>query len=535
MRSTFMGLEISKRALFTQQAALNTTGHNIANSNTQGYSRQVVNMVASSPLEYPGLQRSTVPGQMGQGVEFDQITRIREKFLDDQYHNENKSLGDWSIRKDTLDKIEAIINEPSDTGIRQTVEAFWNSWQELSKSPENTTARVLVKERALAMTDAFNQTSKQLADLKSDLTTNIGIKATQANTYVSQIAKLNEDIYRIEGLGDNANDLRDQRDLIMDNLSKIVNITHTEDSNGYNVNMGSVNLVTGKDVGTTLTSDLLQSSAASGDLNSGEVYGMIQSRDNYVANYQFQLDSMVKTLVQGDVQTTLPKGMVVPEGTTLTVVNADGTTSTRNFTGTIAQRTLTDDLNVSVKGFNGLHQLGYSATSPLASGVPFFSLKTGESDFSAGSITINPDILSDPSKISSSARSFTDTDGVVKVVKGNNDMALLLAGLKDKKVSFDPTTSGNTVLKDGTFDEFYRSIVGQLGVQSQEATRQTTNQQTLVDQVDSNRMGVSGVSLDEEMSNMIKFQKSYSAAARMMTTYDEMLDKIINSMGVVGR
>ncbi|MDU0205689.1 MULTISPECIES: flagellar hook-associated protein FlgK [Paenibacillus] len=533
MRSTFMGIEISKRALFTQQAALNTTGHNIANSNTKGYSRQVVNMVAAAPLEYPGLQRSTVPGQMGQGVEFDHITRIREKFLDDQFHNENKNLGDWSTRKDTLDKIESIINEPSDTGIRQTVEGFWNAWQELSKSPENTTARVLVKERALAMTDAFNQASRQLQDLSSDLTTNIGIKATEANTAIGQIAKLNEEIFRIEGLGDDANDLRDQRDLLMDNLSKIINITYTEDSNGYNVKMGSVQLVSGKDVANTLSTDSLTSSANSGDLNSGEVYGMLQSRDNYVAGYKFQLDAMLKTMVQGDVETTLPKGMVVPEGTTLTVVNSDGTTSQQQFSG--AGRTLTSDLKVVVKGFNGLHQLGYSGSSPLKSGVPFFTLKPGATEFTADSITVNPTILSDPSNVSTSTRTYIDTDGVEKVVKGNNDMALLLAGLKDNKISFEDAAGGNTVLKDGTFDEFFRSIVGQLGVQSQEATRQATNQQTLVDQVDSNRQGVSGVSLDEEMSNMIKFQKAYSAAARVMTTFDELLDKVINSMGTVGR
>lgn len=535
MSSTFGGIEISKRALFTQQAALTTTGHNIANANTKGYSRQVVNMVASIPIEYPGLTHSTVAGQMGQGVEFDQITRIREKFLDDQYHNENKNLGDWSIRKDTLDKIEAIINEPSDTGIRQTVEGFWNAWQELSKSPENTTARVLVKERALSMTDAFNQTSKQLQDLSTDLTTNIGIKANEANTAIGQIAKLNEEIYRIEGLGDNANDLRDQRDLLVDDLSKIVNITHTEDSSGYNVKMGTIQLVSGKQVGTTFTTASLQTAAASGDLNSGEVFGMIQSRDNYVANYQFQFDSMIKTLVQGDVQTTLPKGMVVPDGTTLMIVNANGTTTPQLFNGTIAQRTLPNDLDVTVGGFNGLHQLGYSGTSPLKSGVPFFTLKKGTTDFNAGSVTVNPDIVSDVSNVSSSARSYTDTDGVDKVVKGNNDMALLLAGIKDKKVNFDPTTTGQSILKDGTFDEFFRSIVGQLGVQSQEATRQATNQQALVDQVDSNRQGVSGVSLDEEMANMIKFQKAYSAAARVMTTFDEMLDKVINSMGTVGR
>jgi flagellar hook-associated protein 1 len=109
MRSSFTGIEMAKRSLFTQQAALQTTGHNIANANTRGYSRQVVNMVAAKPLEAVGMSRSTVPGQMGQSVVFDHIDRIREKFLVSQFQYENKNLGDWEIRKDTLDKLEAIL------------------------------------------------------------------------------------------------------------------------------------------------------------------------------------------------------------------------------------------------------------------------------------------------------------------------------------------------------------------------------------------------------------------------------------------
>ncbi|NEW08854.1 flagellar hook-associated protein FlgK [Paenibacillus sp. SYP-B3998] len=534
MRSTFSGIEISKRSLFTQQAALTTTGHNIANANTKGYSRQVVNMVASIPIEYPGLSRSNVPGQMGQGVEFESITRVRESFLDNQFHNENKNLGDWTVRKDTLEKLEAIINEPSDTGIRQTIEGFWNAWQELSKSPENTTARVLVKERALALTDAFNQTSRQLSDLSGDLTENVEVKVKQTNQYLSQISHLNEEIYRIEGLGDSANDLRDQRDLLMDDLSEIINISYTEDASGYNVKMGNIQLVTGKEQNTTFTRASLEAAAGT-ELNSGEVYGMIQSRDYYVSNYQFQLNNMIKTLVQGDMQVALPKGMVVPAGTTLTIANPDGTTTQQAFNGSLAQRTLGPNTNVVVKGFNGLHELGYASSSPLKVGIPFFTLKQGATDFDASSITVNPDIANDVSNISSSSRTFIDTDGVEKVVKGNNDMALLLASVRNTKVNFDPSATGKPILTGGTFDEFFRSIVGELGVQSQEATRQAKNQQILVDQVDSRRQSVSGVSLDEEMASMIKFQHAYNAAARVMTTFDETLDKVINSMGVVGR
>jgi flagellar hook-associated protein 1 FlgK len=525
MRSTFSGLEVSKRALFAQQTALQTTGHNIANANTKGYSRQVVNLVASQPMEAVGMQRSNTPGQIGTGVEFDYIKRIREGFLDHQFYNENKGLGEWTVRKDTLEKLEAIVNEPSDTGIRQVIENFWNAWQVLSKEPENLTARAALKESALALTDSFNHTSKQLKDLSKDLTENIEVKVTETNSILSQIASLNEEIYRIEGLGNDANDLRDQRDLLTDQLSKIINIDVTESSSGYTIRMGGLELVTGNTVSTALTSTQLASSVTSGDLNSGEIYGMYVARDTYVASHQFQMDSMVEALVQGDVEVTLKAGAVIPDGTTLNGVT---------YTGSVAARTLAADTTVTVQGINGMHALGYTLDDPPQSGLPFFTLKAGHTEFNAESLTVSQDVVNKVSNIAASARVYDD-GGTIKVVKGNNDIALLIAGFRTKKFDFNPAANGTPILTNGTFDEFHRALVGQLGVQTQEASRQATNQELLVEQVDSRRQSVSGVSLDEEMANMIKFQHSYNAAARVMTTFDQVLDKIINSMGIVGR
>jgi flagellar hook-associated protein 1 FlgK len=528
MRSTFSGIEISKRALFTQQEALNTTGHNVANANTRGYSRQVVNMVAAKPAEAVAMSHSTVPGQMGQSVEFSSITRIREKFLDSQYYNENKSSGEWTVRQDTLDKLQGIINEPSDTGVRQVIQNFWNAWQELSKAPDNLTGRAVVKESALAMADAFKHTSKQLSDLSSDLTDNINVKTTYINSTTDQIAKLNNEIYRIEGLGNNANDLRDQRDVLLDDLSKTVNITVVEDSSGYRVSMGSQVLVDGFDVTTTVSSASLQASMGT-DLTSGEVYGMINSRDVLVASYQNELNTMVKTMVEGDVKVTLPAGAVVPQGTVI---------GTKTYSGTVEDRTLkeTDVRDITVKGFNGLHKLGYVLNNgAFVKGDNFFTTSDGGA-ISASNIIVNPNIEHNVSNIATSLRTYVDpADGVEKSVSGNNDMALIVAELPQKSFNFDPTGSGTVVLKEGTLDEFFRAVVGQLGVQGQEAERQNANQKVLVEQVEARRQSVSGVSMDEEMANMIKFQHAYNAAARAMTVYDEALDKVINSMGIVGR
>ncbi|UJF33229.1 flagellar hook-associated protein FlgK [Paenibacillus hexagrammi] len=518
MSSTFMGLETAKRSLFTQTAALNTTGHNIANANTKGYSRQVVNMVASQPMEAPSLTRSNTPGQLGTGVEYTSVTRIRENFLDDQYRNENKKLGSTSIQQDTLSKLEKIFNEPSDTGLQSVLGNFWSSWSDLSKDPENTDARKVVRENAMALTDTFQYVSKSLSDLSNDLTTNINVKVSEINTKTAAIADLNEEIQRIEGLGDDANDLRDQRDQLTDDLSKIASITVQRTDQGYNISLGSTNLVAGK-TATETSGAALESAYASGDLSGGEVYGMIVSRDKYVKDYQTELDTIANTIANGPVTVTIPKGSVLPEGTVISGVTYSG-----------ASRTLTDDLTVQVNGINGLHKLGYTnLNGSLSTAGDFFTSSDGSS-VTASTIQVSEEIRNDVNEISTSMR--TSTSGSTEsVVVGNNSMALLISQLKDTKFSF----TKNGVTTTATVNDYYNSDIGQLGVQAEQANRSLQNQQALVDQVESSRQSISGVSLDEEMSNLIKFQHAYSAAARVMTTFDEMLDKVINSMGTVGR
>ncbi|NBI27732.1 flagellar hook-associated protein FlgK [Chengkuizengella marina] len=521
MGSTFGGIEIAKRSLTAQQTVMNTIGHNIANANTVGYTRQSVNLVASKPMEAPGLMRSTNPGQIGQGVDFDSINRIRDSFLDDQYRNEQKYLGEWSIKEDTLQKLEAIFNEPSETGLTQVLEKFWNAWQDVSNDPENVTARTALKENALALTDTLNQLDKQLHDFANDLTENMNVKMTEADNMLTQITNLNNEIFRIEGMGDNANDLRDQRDVLVDKLSNIVNIDVSETESGYSITMGSISLVNGINKEFTFDEASLNSSISSGDLNSGELYGMVQSRDEYIAEYAFQIDAMVKALVEGDVEVTLPEGSIIPEGTILNGIT---------YTGTIEDRTLGSDTTVTVKGLNGIHELGYSLEDPPQTGTPFFTLKEGATEWDASSITVNPEIQDNPSKIASSSR--VDESG--NVIFGNNDISLLIGGMKNIDLSYTSGTAGDPVLSNGTFDEFFRSMIGQLGVQSQEASRQVDNQLVLVQQVEINRLSVSGVSLDEELADMIKFEQAYNASARMMTTIDELLNKLINGTGRVG-
>ncbi|WP_025678761.1 flagellar hook-associated protein FlgK [Paenibacillus massiliensis] len=525
MASTFHSIETAKRSLNTQSTALATTGHNIANANTEGYSRQVVRMVPSLPMEAYGMFRATAPGQLGTGVEFSAIERVRQSFLDDQYRNENTSVGSWSVRYDSLSKLETIMNEPSDTGIRKVLDNFWNAWSDLSQDPENITNRKIVKETTLALTDAMNQVSKQLDALTSDLTNSVNLKATEISSLLQNVADLNNSINKLEILGDNPNDLRDQRDLAIDKLSKLANVQVTQLEDGYQVTLGGQVLVTGA-TATAVTGDTLQGLYDGGTLTGGEVHGMIFSRDQYVANYRTQMNTLANTLANGDIQITIPAGTVLPEGT---ILNSGPNNTAVTYSNANGNRTLTDNLTVTVPGINGLHQLGYtlSGTTPTAGG-PFFTTTDG-APITAANITLSLDIQNDPNKIASSMRVSGAGTANEKVVLGNNNLALTIASLKSNKFDF-----GNALSAPGTVDDFFSSIVGQLGVQTEEAERQSKNAQALVEQVDLSRQSVSGVSLDEEMTDLIKFQHAYSAASRFMTTYDELLNKLINSTGRVG-
>ncbi|WP_315907080.1 flagellar basal body protein, partial [Priestia koreensis] len=137
MTSTFHGLEVAKRGMSTQQAALYTTGQNIANANTPGYSRQRVNFEQTEPYPAPSMNRPEIPGQMGTGVKAGSIQRVRENFLDLQYRDEQNKVGYWSARSDALTKMEDILKEPSDSGLAKTMDDFWKGLQTLSTNPEN--------------------------------------------------------------------------------------------------------------------------------------------------------------------------------------------------------------------------------------------------------------------------------------------------------------------------------------------------------------------------------------------------------------
>ena len=495
MSSTFGGLNILSRSLYAQQASLNTVGHNIANAGTDGYSRQRVNMVTMSPAGEVYGSRGL--NQAGTGVAVGAITRARDAFTDRQLWKESSTLGYSQTSSDSLSRMEGVFSEPSDTGVQTVLNQFWSSWQTLSTNASDTGARTAVAQRGVAVANAIQQAARQLRDTVENINSSIVLDVSNINQITSNIDKLNQQIAFTEvGGNDHANDLRDSRDLLVDQLSKLVNVSVQEDSAGkYSINSGSLTLVddTGyTELGTDTTPDTTfgyevtkvivaaDLTKTPVDFTNGEVKALIDSRDSSTTGIFGYLTSLDK----------------------------------------VSQFLLQD--------FNEVHRSGYGTDN--LDDRNFFGADSGTDYKGAGvladgawinELQVNPLITATPSGLAIIA---------AKTVAGNNNAAGDNAILLGNRLKTD--ISGTLGV---SLDDYYTSMIGTLGVQSQDAQRLNTNQQTVIDHLTNLRESTSGVNMDEEMTDMIRFQKGYNAAARVLTAMDEMLDKLINGTGVVGR
>lgn len=519
--STFHGLEMAKQALFAQRSALYTTGHNISNANTEGYSRQRVNFQTTIP--YPPAASRTLshhPGQMGTGVEIGSIQRIRNKFLDYQFRAENSKMGYWNERSEALSRMEELLNEPSDTGLGKTLDQFWQSLQDLAVNPDNSGARSVVVNRGLAVTETFNHFSRSLQSIRTDLNNQINVmvnnesddKKSTINSLLKQINDINEQVQKIEPHGYLPNDLYDERDRLIDKLSELVNIKveyhkSSPSSLDHADGLASIELV--DDIGQSLTNDgiyLIHVNENNGNELTVNEMSVEFATDGY---------KEVTAVRVGGTELEIPLQSI---GALSGLIEAYGYAENGEVLGDYPN--MLNELDTIAlalaDAFNGQHKVGQDFYGNEGDDVADFFIFTPGAQ-GAATITVNPDMLEDPNLLAAG----NEAEGSLS---GAN--ALELARVLD--LSLDD-------LGEASIRNYYASRIGQLGVQAEEADRMAGNTEILKSQVERERLSTSAVSLDEEMTNMIKFQHAYNAAARNMTTIDEMLDRIINNMGIVGR
>lgn len=646
MGVSFASYEIARSGLIVNERGLYVTGHNIANVNTAGYVRQQA-MIKNGPYETVLTRAGLV--QLGLGADIQGIRQIRHTFLDNIYRQENTTLGYWETRQKTYVDLQAIMGEPMGAGLQGVLNQFWDSWQELSKEPDSLTVRALVRQRAEALVHQVNHLGAQLDRLQNDLNSEIVVRIDEVNEITREIAKLNVAILKSEVSGDTASDYRDQRNMLIDRLTKLIDVDVLEMQDGQvDITLGGYFLVQ-KGVSTDLYADErnidenfyvaklagtnievpVKSGIIKGLMESrGEVSGAIGSYENGTPNTKadvvFYADTSTMSLADVQARADAYRDELLKRGldVTVTVIDAASAADFASVVGTASLRSdankyaffvtngsltsaqlddlrselgnmgmdasvitnappstwsglidetdgtvysladfsadLTDSsfitlingmsydtnmdvstnfslvgdslnivsdmkrrlnalVNVMIREINYIHRSGMNMKDPPEPGTDFFVAINPNKPLEMGNIRLNPN-LSDLSNIAASKNGAS----------GDNSIALEIANLRNKLLIRNST--GIVSL-----DDYYQDIILQMGNDAADSARIAESQNKLVEAADAQRTAITGVSMDEEMTNMLKYKFAYNAASRVLNIIDSMLETVVNRLGTAGR
>lgn len=464
-------MDVGKRSMMNSQTALQTTGHNIANKSTEGYSRQRVELQTAEPT---GLGNHRI----GNGSKTAAITRTNNPYLEKQIGKEQSNLGYFQGKSDAMNRVEQVYNEQTNKGLNTFMTDFFNSYRELSNNPESLATRTQVKETAHALTQDFKRVNTQLNEIRRDIDQQVATHIDEVNQITGEIGQLNSKIQLVQSSGAPANDERDRRDLLIKKLGEKINIRWAEGQDGaVTVTAGnSAILVAGDDAKklfarSTPESDSKgegsfdvfyrstkdgQETRVTEQLNGGAIGGLIEVRDKSIGGLLDNVDKMAYALAN-DV--------------------------------------------------NALHSRGFDAYN--RKGSDFFEMPM-QLRHSSANLTLSSSVSRDPLKIAAAGQPGSP---------GDNRIANAIAQLQFENVMPNETS---------TVDEFYNSMVGEVGVQMRQVAQSQESQKGIVDQLKNIRESVSGVSLDEETTKLIEYQKAFDASARLIKTADEMFDTVLN-------
>lgn len=623
MASSFAGIEIGKRSLMAHSTQISTAGHNISNADTEGYSRQRVNVRAFDPLYRPDLERAQVAGQIGQGTDVESITRVRDELLDSRIVGQTNVESYWATREKYYAMIESVYNEPEEISVRGNMDKFWQGWQELSVYPDSDAARQAVVTRGQTLTDSIRQQFRGLSEIGKQIDGDIEATVRQVNDISSQIAAVNGEIVRSRAMGDNPNDLMDRRDLLVEKLANLINVTvdrkdpdefmvHTDgqvivqgslarqiksvpqiDNNGYGKlvwtdtgidaqfhggTLGALIELRDKDIRSEvqslntmalnfadLVNDVHRNAVGKNNVTGLDFFVQHDFVENTNGNYDRNGDGVEDSSYvfrMTGKNALRPQEQIGLEGT-MTFNGASGNVNVSYY----ASDTVADvvnrinDSNAEVKAYLDRNSnLVLKATSSASMENPDFVIRhvedsgmflTGYSgilaqsgeggayDFNrADAVTsldgaqfavspvmspadymeVNPAVTGD---VRSVAAAFANTIGDAD--SGDARAAVEIAAMRNTKVMIG---TGRT------FDDYFAESVTNVGLKGEQAQNQLASQNKIMDDLRSLRDSISGVNIDEELADIIKFQHGYNAAAKFVTVQDELLDTLINRLGV---
>lgn len=520
MSGIFGTMNIANSGLQAMQSAVNTTSNNISNAQTEGYSRKRVNLVTNTPLHLTGI------GEISTGVRIDGVTRIRDVFTDRQVRTETARLNSFEAQNTVYDQLEIIFNEPSDTGISDAMESMWNAWQELSKTPESVTARTIVLEQSTTMANRFNHTASQLDSLRAETLFQVNQSTFEINAKLEQLTAVDAQIQSAVNREMVPNDLLDQRDLLLDQLSAYLNFSTEEFADG-----GIQITIDGQPMleqSPAPRFSVVQSIEAFEDNDTGAAMkriGIAQSGDsNNIMVIEIPADEA------GDLSDWKP-GAVLTSKTASPEALADFSvikTGEGKVSGLQSMLTeldqYTEKLDALASGMAALINTVHSNDSDNNWNA-FFTSRHNDDVITAASIQVNSDLKEAPELIAAGKlQAGTGPDG-------DGSRALAIASLRDvslKASDFNPDTMRFEAATGESSDARYRATVAGLGVDAAYSRTMAENETSLLNQLHQRRESVMGVSIDEEISALVKFQNGYQANARVMTTLTNMLDTLIN-------
>ncbi len=460
-------------SMAANQMSLATTSHNVANVNTKGYSRQTVQMVTNTPQNMGNLQ-------VGGGAKVGSIHRVTSEFVNRRLEQENSNLGRVESTADVFSQLEQVFKNDGEAGITKAVSTFFNDVRNLSVQPESVALRTTVKESARGLTTQFKNAVTSIDSITEDINNRISANVAEVNSLTTRIGDLNNRIVQIEIGGTSmANDERDQRDMAVQALSKIMEVKAIPTENG-SLNIMAENagpLVNGSESFKLITSHERPSSmggpgvirvkmegtaggGAARDVTdtfeNGGMAGLVKVRDQMIPRILGRIDQVAHTL-----------------SSEVNRVHAEG---------------------FGLDGKNG-HQ---------------FFAESGVVDGAARSMSISDSLDKNVDAIAASRTSRAS---------GDNGGLLKIAAIQDSKV-FDDGRS--------TITDFSAATVGGLGAEIKASNEVLASQSDVVSQLSNFREQVSGVSLDEEALNMVKFQKAFDASAKVIQVADQMLDTVLN-------
>ncbi len=446
-------LNISSSALSAYQSALNVTSNNIANSSNPNYSRQIVQLSSAGSQQLGG-------NYFGLGVDLASVQRATYNLTNQQIVSNNSLYSNNNTANGLLTQVQNLFGEPSNTGLSSLTTSFFNAWQALSVTPNDVTLRNNVVQAAQSMSNQITSINQGIQTINQSISSQLSGQVNQINSDLKQIHDLNLQIVTAQASGGSPNDLLDTRDSVINDLSNLVNINVSYDSNNSaNISIGGTFAA---DAGSYTQFQVKNSNGALNivgtnngptlNVSGGSVFALQNMYNNVIPGYQSSFDSYVNRIM----------------------------TSVNNLMST-----------------------GYTLDNPPETNVKFFQ------SYSNGTLTINPQVVDNPNKIAVSSDS----------TNGNGNVAVQIA------TAINTKNSSGTTLQDD-----YSTLITKIATDTQNSGNLADSYNTMLQQLQNQKSSTSGVSTDEELTNVIQYQNAYNAAAKLVSIANEMLQTLINAV-----